>query len=472
MVPPQTHLLIKINILCLWCGARATAGYVNCVEPDIVIRGERTWIDAGRRRAPTHASTIPLHATQPLHNTGDLIHMRDEAMALYPLDDPQMGPSYTIDVIDDAYEIEDIAYRIEGRIEVPLFLTEPGPGGRIVYGDDGRPEIQGTAEYPFYVAIPQSALLEPAPLLQYGHGLLGDAKEMYTGHMRSFINEYNYALFAVDWVGMADEDAVNIAQMLNEGDMHRFVEVSDRLQQGLVNFVVATRMMRTSFAEDPMFGAYIDPSAAYYLGISQGGIFGGTFMAISQDVERGCLGVYGQPYNILLNRSVDFDQYFAILQNGFSDSRDLQILLALIQAMWDHAEPTGYSHKISNDPFPNTPVHEVLMRAALGDHQVTTLGAHIGARAVGAKHLDTGIREVWGLEQVSGQNPGSTYVEYDFGLPEDPLENVPQEACEDPHGKLRRLEEARLQLDTFFQTGVVENFCTDGVCSFPEQSGC
>ena len=30
-------------------------------------------------------------------------------------------------------------------------------------------------------------------------------------------------------------------------------------------------------------------------------------MAISQDIERGCTGVPGQPYNLLLNRSVDFD---------------------------------------------------------------------------------------------------------------------------------------------------------------------
>jgi len=31
---------------------------------------------------------------------------------------------------------------------------------------------------------------------------------------------------------------------------------------------------------------------------------------------------------------------------------------------------------------------------------------------------------------------------------------------------------ARQQLDTFFRTGVVENFCQDGVCSYPELSGC
>jgi hypothetical protein len=403
------------------------------------------------------------------NNTADLLHMRDEALAMYA---PDSGPSYMITSVDDQYHNEDIAYRIDGLIEVPLYLDDPDAGGRLLYGDDGLPEPQGTAQYPFYVLIPNSALMTPAPLLQYGHGLLGDATECMSGHLRSFVNQYNYVIFAVDWVGMAESDALNIASMLVEGDMHRFQDVSDRLQQGLLNFVLATRMMRTSFANDPMFGSYIDPTRVYYDGNSQGGIFGGSFMAITPDIERGSIGVPGQPYNLLLNRSVDFDQYFALLQVGFADSRDMQMILALIQGLWDKAEPSGYTYRITNDPFPNTPAHQVLINAAIGDHQVTTLGAHIMARAVGAPHLDTGIRDIWGLDKVTDSNVGSTYVEYSFGLPEDPIGNVPQEMCDDPHGKLRQLPEARDQRDHFFQTGEVQNFCTDGVCSFPDMSGC
>jgi hypothetical protein len=232
------------------------------------------------------------------------------------------------------------------------------------------------------------------------------------------------------------------------------------------------RMMRSSFAQDPTFGQYVDPARRHYLGISQGGIFGGTFMAITTEIERGVLDVPGQPYNLLLNRSVDFDVYLSLLQLGYTDPRDIQMVLAVTQMLWDHAEPTGYTRRIESNPFPGTPAHTVLIRAAIGDHQVTTLGAHIMARAVGAEHLDTGIREIWGLDPVSDQHDASTYVEYDFGLPEIPLENVPFDECDDPHGKLRSLPEARAQLDTFFRTGVVENTCTDGVCSFPALSGC
>jgi hypothetical protein len=455
-------------------GFRALRDLLPTEDPDIEVRRPLyTDIftrlgDAGVDRATLQIAWDFTTASTD-NNTANVLHMRDDALGMYPQD---TGPTYTITSVDDQWNTDNILYRIEGLMEIPVYLDDPNPGGRLVYGDDGLPEMQGMAEFPFYVLIPNSAANTPAPLLQYGHGLLGSADELGSGHLRSFINEYNYVLFAVDWAGMADEDAINIAQMLVSGEMHRFQDVTDRLQQGMINFVLATRMMKTSFANDMMFGSYIDPTQVYYDGNSQGGIFGGTFMAITPDITRGVLGVPGQPYNILLNRSVDFDMYFALLKQGFADSRDLQIILALIQGLWDKAEPTGYSYRIDNDPFPNTPAHEVLIAAAIGDHQVTTLGAHIMARAVGAPHLDTGIREVWGLDPVSDMNEGSTYVEYSFGLPEDPLENVPQDACDDPHGKLRQLPENREQRHVFFQTGIVQNFCPNSVCSFPSMSGC
>jgi hypothetical protein len=403
------------------------------------------------------------------HITRELLTMRDKALAVYGEDE---GPSFTIDIIETDFHPEQVAFRLEGTIEVPLFLDSPDAGGRLVRGADGLPEIQGMANYRWIAIIPQSALLEPAPLLQHGHGLLGSAYQGQSADRREFANTYNYVTFALDWIGMSNSDTLNIIEILGQGAAHDFVEVSDRLQQGIVNFELGMRMMRTSFAADPEFGQYVDPSRRHYLGISQGGIFGGTYMALSTEIERGVLGVPGQPYNLLLNRSIDFDVYLTILQAGYGDPRDLQMMLALCQMLWDHAEPTGYTRRIESDPFPGTPAHRVLIRAAVGDHQVTTLGAHIMARAVGAKHLDTGVREIWGLESVSGQNASSTYVEYDFGLPIDPIGNTPQTACADPHGKVAKQLAAQVQAAEFFATGVIVNHCDEGICSYPELSGC
>ena len=44
-----------------------------------------------------------------------------------------------------------------------------------------------------------------------------------------------------------------------------------------------------------------------YTGNSEGGIFGTVYMAVTQDVERGVLGVPGGPYAMLLPRSHDFE---------------------------------------------------------------------------------------------------------------------------------------------------------------------
>jgi hypothetical protein len=85
-------------------------------------------------------------------------------------------------------------------------------------------------------------------------------------------------------------------------------------------------------------------------------------------------------------------------------------------------------------PLPGTPTHEVLMIAALGDHQVNTLGAHIMARAVGAKLIRPAVGEIFELETVDPPHRGSALVEFDFGNVPDPVTNVPPREGRDPHG--------------------------------------
>ena len=57
-------------------------------------------------------------------------------------------------------------------------------------------------------------------------------------------------------------------------------------------------------------------------------------------------------------------------------------------------------------------------------------------------------------------------------MPDEPLCNIPMTACDDPHGEIRKLDEAKGQMDTFLRTGEIVNLCAGGDCSFPELSGC
>lgn len=409
------------------------------------------------------------HTASDENTTGWLLHMRDDAFATLGED----SPPYTIDVVDTEWNSADFLYRLEGTMEVPLYLDSDSPvGARMVHGEDGMPVASGTLEVPFWMIVPRSAEDAPAALVQHGHGLLGSGSQIEGGHMRAMATTYNYVVFGVSWIGMADEDYLAIAAAVTSRAPGGLATMTDRLHQGSLNQLLAMRMASVGLANDPLLAGLIDPTERYYYGISQGGILGGVYMGTTTEVERGVLDVLGQPYNLLLTRSVDFDDFFALLRGTYSDPRDIAYLLGTLQLMWDRVEPTGYSHRMVSDPLPGTPTHDVLMTAALGDHQVTTLGAHHMARSAGVGHLDTGIREIWGLPPVRDGQVGSALVEYDFGLPGDPVCNLPQTACDDPHGKLRQLPEARMQIDHFLRTGEVINTCTGGVCSFPDQSGC
>jgi hypothetical protein len=395
--------------------------------------------------------------------TGDLLHMRDEALA-------SPDPPLTIDVVDTAFDPR-IAYRLEGRIEVPWYLTEPEWPGVLARGVDGRPERVEAREIEVEILIPTAALDGPLPILQYGHGVLGGKEQIESEHLLEFIDAYGYVLFAVDWIGLAAEDQAPIAFSLSEGWIDDLAITMDRLHQGTLHQLVAMRAMATAFAQDPVFGGMVDPDRRHYWGISQGGILGGVYMGATTDVQRGVLEVPGQPYQLLLLRSQEFEFFFEIMRSSWHDPREVLLGLSLVQLLWDRVEPTGWTAHVRDDTLPGTPAHDVLVRAARGDHLVTTLGAHVMARTMGLPQLDTGLGASPGLALREGPIEGSAYAEFDFGLPPDPVCNVPQPLCEDPHGKLRPLPEAREQLDRFFRTGVVENTC-DGACSFPELSGC
>ncbi|MFZ1866551.1 MAG: hypothetical protein WAU39_20190, partial [Polyangiales bacterium] len=423
------------------------------------------------------------------NNTQWLLHMRDTAFQII---ENKGGFDYTyncdqcsVETSDDPGAIDpaNIAFRIKGTFQAPNFMTSVNAGSFLVFGEDGLPAVNQdtpSMDVPFEVLIPQSATAEnPAAIIEYGHGLLGSFQgEGESGHLRSFMNGYNYTFCGTDLIGMSDSDEVAIGLSLATGNISALETMFDRLHQGFLNYLLLLRMMKTSFANDPTYGQYINGDEAYYYGISHGGIMGSVVMATSPDIDRGALGVMGQPYSFLLFRSVDFNRFLNIIKGKFEDYRAHQFLVALFQMLWDRVEPNGYTHHIRENPLPGTNAKDVLMRAAIGDHQVTTYAAHLMARTLDVPHLTTGLRSIWGLTPVESTESGSFYTEYDFGIPGQPPCNLPQWLCEDPHEYPRRREAARKQLDAFLRTGVGTNFCmpgdadeyqatAEGVCSYP-----
>jgi hypothetical protein len=398
------------------------------------------------------------------NNTRWLVHMRDDALATVGQD----GPEYTVtDVMDDPNPM--IRRRIFGTMKVPLYLDKPGPGGKLVFGDDGMPKQNGTADYAFEVNIPNSLVDSgiAGPPMQNGHGLLGDKTEGENGYLAQMCNK-GYVSIAVDLVGMAEEDYDSVIGAIS-GDIGAFRQLVDRQHQGILNSLLSMRLMRGRFAkeEKTIFNGKptIDASQGFYRGDSQGGIFGTTYMALSTDVTRGLLGEPGMPYSLILQRSADFAPFFDQLKVSYKRGREIQLVLGLVQMMWDRTEPAGYAPYISGNMLPNTPKHDVLIHDAIGDFQVSPLGAHLIARAIGAQNVKPVNRTIWGIPEADGPFTGSGIMEFSFGLPESPKTNTPPMGADgdDPHDKVRVLEAAQKQSDTFFRTGSIEATCS-GVC--------
>ena len=339
-----------------------------------------------------------------------------------------------------------------------------------MFGEDGMPAIQGTAEYTFVVQVPNAATTgTPGAILQTGHGLLGSWDQGLNSYYAVIAQEGNFVHGAVDMIGMAEEDQGTAIQALTDDPMI-FRPFFDRQLQGMTNQLVFMRMMKGAFAADPALdfgqGSAIDTSEAYYRGSSQGGIFGATYMALSTDVTRGVLDVPGAPYNLLLNRSVDFEPFSDVMRFSYPGARDAQIVLGLLQMLWDRVEPNGYLPFIRENTLPGTPEHEVLMHVAIGDHQVSPLGAHYMARTIGAPLVEPATRALFGIEEAQAPFEGSALVEVDYGDLVDPLPdtNVPTESeLDDPHGWPRAEPWQIEQSSIFLRTGTVTHQC-DGAC--------
>jgi len=341
--------------------------------------------------------------------------------------------------------------------------------------------------YDFEVIVPSKWANTPSSVgvLQYGHGLFGTLKEVEYGsstYMYEDANDFGYVICASTWLGLSSQDVPAIGLMLL-GDLSDFLYVPDRTTQGMVNALGLMTMLKGRFAKDPIMltssgESIINPDKTAYFGNSEGGIFGSVYMAVTQDVQRGLLGVPGGPYSMLLPRSRDFGAEFDILKVRYSDPVDRINLLQVMQTIWDRAEPAGYMSSINKDPLPNTQPHDVLLHYGLGDAQVTWLAAHAIARSVDAVMYSSSAKEnnehFFGVELLADNVnvTGRSGIQgWDYGSAQAPLFNVPPSEDGDTHECPRRDDRAQVQMGQFFLTGVISNVC-GGTCSAPDRSTC
>ena len=161
----------------------------------------------------------------------------------------------------------------------------------------------------------------------------------------------------------------------------------------------------------------------------------------------------------------------------------------MIQMLWDRSEPNGYAHRMTDNPLPETPAHEVLLNPAFGDHQVTTWQADVEARTIGAQiHSPVvydgrwpGVDVAWGIEPIDAySHTGSAIVYWDsgptrpdpgnptetIGTDPPPITNTPNRSGEDPHGD-PRVDPQEMQMVSDFLRPDAQSNITDTCGGLP-----
>lgn len=414
-------------------------------------------------------------STEALH--GPLLHMRDDALAA--LGDER--PAITVTAVTEFPEADspDIAFEVEGTFSVPNYLVPVEVGGqtgyRLDFGPDGLPRRGASTEAGFLLRVPRSALpVAPATkgaphgAFIHGHGLNGSYGQIRNGWMSRLANEEKFLVVGTNMIGMSQDDVDTILAMLV--DLSAFPALSDRLHQGALHHVFLGRALKRGFDSIPALasrGVVLDASQVYYNGISQGGIFGATHLALSPDITRGQLGVPGNNYSTLLQRSVDFGPFFLVLQATYPDVHDRQVLLSAMQGLWDSVDPVSHYRHVKAKPHPNTPSHDVLLASATADWQVALVTNEVVVRTgIGVELLPGYGKDVPMVSPVTYPWKGSGLVNYSFGNPwPAPGNKPPSDDIGDPHGKPRNLAHHNQQMVHFWRTGEILDVCGGDGCT-------
>lgn len=386
-----------------------------------------------------------------------------------------------------------VARTIHGELDVPWFLEGFGPGYRGAFLDTSavtskEPVTIGKAK--FVVHIPcsiRAAAIQNAngtalrSVMEFGHGLFYNRDEASDWFLLRMANANGFIITAMDWRGMSSYDLLVVVETLMSKP-RQFQFVRDNLIQGYANKLALQHFSRHAMLDLPWckfhsesvdelhsipFYHGIQPSYSFY-GISQGGILGAGYTALSGTtslIDHAILGSPGTPFALIMTRSEAFLAYDAILLLNFYNNRHVRVLLSLVQMAWDSVEGSGLLAASVMETFPPT-----LIQTGLGDATVSTIAAEALARAYGASILPNNPRtNVYGIPMslaanVTFDGPRATLTEIMYekeyqSLPVDDELSRPNAV----HVCVRKDPHLMEQVAEFISTGRVIDPCiTDG----------
>ncbi|HEY3801654.1 MAG TPA: hypothetical protein VGL61_03570 [Kofleriaceae bacterium] len=476
LIHPMARLQPATRYVIALVGLNDTAGKPLAPEGFVALRDKTALNDALKPLASSYEDIFAMLATAGVTRssltlawdittasdadaTSHLMAMRDTALAM--VDQLTWTITTQTDTGSDAERVREIV----GTFQVPSFLSDDSLTGTLLTDSTGAPMLRdGLGSANFVIEIPACATnaTSPLPVMVYGHGLFGDAQsELDTSYQRQLGQYLCMVQIGTNWIGLSQADLPTIAGTVFP-DFNQMHIITDRLQQAHVNAQVLTRLVLQRMKDDPALSLngtpVIDGSTAYYFGISDGGIQGGTYMALAEDVTRGALNVPGAEWSLLMFRSFDFAQLVALLDDTLPDPLEQQILITLFQPDFDYTDPATFAPHIAAPK-------QVLVQEGIGDSQVTNLATRVLARELNLPGLDL-EQQVYGI--TAGTAPlASAYTQYDImATPQPPGTDSPPSADDGVHETIRELVPVESQLKSFLAPdGMVIDVCNGAPCT-------
>jgi hypothetical protein len=414
----------------------------------------------------------------------DLLRVRELTLAWLAANEPVV----TIEQVDEN-PAPDLWRRVRGTVTGPLFNDTADPGAKLVRDDAGQVRQNGTTAFVFEAQLPVSVRDQfgPGRVLFYGHGFFGGLNpETHAESARHIADRLGAVMFATEWWGMSAPDLPKVADAL-VARPSRIMDFSERVPQGMANWLVLTNAVGRSMKAVPALSrpttaaapgvstqggasnqgqlTYQGP-AANFIGISMGGILGGTLAALDPDLKRVALNVGGAGFTHMMMRARPFEGFMGLLELSIKDPLTQQAYLATLQRQFDRFDPATWAPHVLADKLPGSPAdRRVVYQVGLGDSSVPNLGSALHARLLGLPVVTPSPVSVFGLPEVASPFDGSALCLYDFKLDTAALYKEAQAQPSDNgvHEGVRKLSPVLEQLDQFFSTGRVVNACS-GVC--------
>jgi hypothetical protein len=253
-------------------------------------------------------------------------------------------------------------------------------------------------------------------IMEFGHGLFGNRNEASDDYLTTMAQNEGYILMAMDWRGMSTYDLLLVVKILISKP-HLFEAVRDNLIQGYGCKYALQHFARHALVTSDWFKfptSLTDKNnlqfaktssstlAHVFYGISQGGILGAGYTALSGKtrlIDRSIIGSGGTPFALIMTRSRDFLLYDQLIMINFFKNRHVRTLLALVQMAWDSVEASGVLALPVIERYPPT-----LLQAGLGDVIVSAYSTEVLSRAFNASSLSKNPHVIFGLTSKSEPN--------------------------------------------------------------------